>query len=120
MYEHREKPLLPQGEFYRRLVWHAGLGVGILVFSLGIGMAGYHFLEGATWLDALVEASMLLGGEGPVGELHTAAGKIFASLYALFSGTVFIVAMGVFAAPVYHRFLHSFHLEMAEDEDGAE
>ena len=115
MFEHRKHPLIPRGQFMLRVARFGAFGAGLLLVSLGVGMVGYHVLEGQPWLDALVEASMLLGGEGPVGELRTPAGKVFASVYAIFSGTVFIVAVGVFAAPVYHRFLHRFHLELDEE-----
>jgi hypothetical protein len=84
------------------------------MFSLGIGMAGYHFLESLSWLDSLLNASMILGGMGPVNPLQTAAGKIFASFYALYSGVVLLAAVGILVAPIFHRFLHRFHL--AEDK----
>lgn len=81
-----------------------------------MGVLGYHVFEGLDWLDALVNASMLLGGMGPVSELHTVAGKLFASFYALYSGMIFLIAVGVLFAPLLHRFLHHFHLEMEEEE----
>jgi hypothetical protein len=74
-------------------------------------MAGYHWLEGLSWLDAYLNAAMILGGMGPVAELHTASGKVFAGAYALFSGVVFLVGMGLLLAPVVHRALHRFHLD---------
>ena len=86
-------------------------GLGLIGGSLALGVIGYHVLEGLSWVDALVNASMILGGMGPVNELHTTAGKLFASFYALYSGIVFLAAAGILFAPVYHRFLHSFHLE---------
>ena len=79
--------------------------------SLGMGVLGYHLSEGLGWLDALVNASMILSGMGPVNELHNDTGKWFASFYALFSGVAFITSVGVMFAPVVHRFLHKFHLE---------
>jgi hypothetical protein len=116
MYEHRRQPLLPRRLFYARLLRSAcGAGL-ILLFSLSMGMAGYHFLERMSWLDAFVNASMILSGMGPVGELKTSAGKFFAGCYALFSGLAFISAIGFVAAPLYHRFIHRFHLE-AEARD---
>ena len=93
---------------------NAWIGAAILIFSLGIGILGYHFLEGLTWIDSLLNASMILGGMGPVSPLQTAAGKIFASFYALYSGVVLLASVGVLAAPIFHRFLHHFHL--AEDK----
>ncbi len=113
IYEHRSQPLLPRLAFLRRLAVHAGVAFGVIAGSLFLGILGYHFLEGLSWLDALVNASMLLGGMGPVNELHTSAGKVFASLYALYSGMVFLVAVGIIFAPVFHRILHRFHLEEA-------
>jgi hypothetical protein len=94
------------------------LSFGIIGISLVIGMLGYHYLEDLSWVDALLNASMLLGGMGPVDQLHTTAGKIFASLYALFSGMILLVAVGVLIAPVFHRFLHRFHLDL-EDENSS-
>jgi hypothetical protein len=115
MYEHRSQPLLPRLAFIRRLVLHAAVSIGVIVGSLLMGVLGYHFLEGLAWIDALVNASMLLGGMGPVDSLHTEAGKLFASFYALYSGMVFLVAVGIIFAPVFHRILHRFHLETADD-----
>ena len=79
--------------------------------SLLLGMAGYHWLEGLSWLDSLVNASMLLGGMGPVNGIQTNAGKVFASFCALYSGIVFLIVVGIMFAPLFHRFLHRFHLE---------
>ena len=85
---------------------------GMLIgFSLFIGIAGYHWLAGLKWIDALLDASMILGGMGPVSELHTTGAKLFASLYALFSGMVFIGIIGLVLAPLAHRMLHRFHLD---------
>ncbi len=111
MYEHRTDPLLPFELFLKRLASHAGVAGGIVIGSLLIGILGYHFLEGLAWIDALVNASMILGGMGPVNTLQTNAGKLFASFYALYSGMVFIVAAGIVFAPVFHRILHRFHLD---------
>jgi len=87
------------------------MGIGLVGVSLGMGVIGYHFFGRLEWLDALVNASMILSGMGPVNELHSDAGKWFASFYALFSGVAFITSVGVMFAPVVHRFLHKFHLE---------
>ena len=84
--------------------------MALLAFSLGIGMAGYHFLEGLSWIDSLLNAAMILGGMGPVAPLQTAAGKVFASFYALYSGVVLLASVGILAGPIFHRFLHRFHL----------
>ena len=111
MYEHHTKPLLPRKVYYRRIVRHAALGISVIVVSLGIGMAGYHFFEQLPWVDAFVNASMILSGMGPVATLQTNGGKIFAGCYALFSGLTLIAILGIIFAPVVHRALHKFHLE---------
>ena len=85
--------------------------VALLLLTLAVGMAGYHWLEDQPWVDAYLNASMILGGMGPVAELHTAGGKIFAGTYALFAGLVFVLAIGVVLAPVLHRAMHRFHLD---------
>ena len=114
MYEHHKQPLAKSSVFAKRLALNGIIGLVLLMFSLGIGMTGYHFLESLSWLDALLNASMILGGMGPVNPLQTAAGKIFASFYALYSGVVLLAAVGILVAPIFHRFLHRFHL--AEDK----
>lgn len=92
---------------------------GLVSGSLALGMLGYHFLAGLSWLDALVNASMILTGMGPVNEMTTVAAKLFASFYALFSGVAFLTIVAVLLAPAVHRFLHRFHLDLAGDtEDG--
>lgn len=87
----------------------------LLAFGLGIGIIGYHEFESMDWLDAFLNASMILGGMGPVDVLHTEAGKIFAGLYALFSGLIFLVTVGLFFSPLIHRLLHKFHFEEEND-----
>src|SRR5918996_2709489 len=116
MYERRHDPLLTRTAFLRRLGAHASIALGLVVGSLTIGILRYHFLEGLDWIDALLNAAMILGGMGPVNELHTATAKIFAALYALYSGLIVLVIAGVLFAPVFHRFLHHFHLDLQDDE----
>jgi hypothetical protein len=99
--------------FLRRMLGHGLVALSLIFVSLAIGVLGYRFTEGLPWLDALLNASMILGGMGPVNELHTAGGKIFASAYALFSGMAFLATASVLVAPVAHRLLHSLHLEPA-------
>ena len=111
MYEKRHEKLLPFRAFMRRILRSALFSSAIVVVALGIGIAGYHFTEHLPWLDALLNASMILGGMGPVDGLHTVAGKLFASFYALFSGLVFIGAASVLLAPLVHRLMHHFHIE---------
>ena len=118
MYEHHRDPMISFAAFLRRLLRHAGIAIGIITGSLMIGVAGFHFLADISWMDAFLNASMLLGGMGPVGELQnwSASGKIFASVYALYSGLIFLIIAGVLFVPVFHRLLHHFHLEMADEK----
>ena len=111
VYEHRSQPLLSRAEFRRRLFLHASIALSLMALALGIGVLGYRLTEGMPWLDALLNASMILGGMGPVTELHSDGGKVFASLYALFAGVVFIALTGVLLAPILHRLMHRFHLQ---------
>ena len=111
LYEHYKQPVLPFPAFVKRLLRHFGIAVLILAVSLGVGMTGYHTLAGLGWVDSLLNASMILGGMGPVNALTSNSAKIFASLYALFAGMVFLAAAGVLIAPVAHRLLHRFHLD---------
>lgn len=115
MYEQRTERLLSRVAFLRRLSRHAGVALALVAGSLSIGILGYHFLEHLPWIDALLNASMILGGMGPVDPVKTTGGKIFASFYALYSGLVVLVAAGIIFAPIFHRFLHHFHLESGEE-----
>jgi hypothetical protein len=110
-FENIRQPLLSRRLFVRRLFNHFILGLGLIFISLIIGIFGYHFIENLSWVDSLLNASMILGGMGPVNEMHTYTGKIFASIYALFSGIVFLVTVGVLLAPLLHRLLHSLHMD---------
>jgi hypothetical protein len=110
MYEHHSEPLASPDVFVQRLARNALIGLALLVFSLGIGMIGYHYLESLSWIDSLLNASMILGGMGPVSPLQTVAGKIFASFYAIYSGVILLASVGILIAPIFHRFLHRFHL----------
>ncbi len=110
-FEHNSEPLLSSQLYAKRIFNHFSFGFIIIISSLLSGIIGYHFLEGINWVDSLLNASMILGGMGPVTELKTDAGKIFASFYALFSGIVFLVTVGIIFAPIVHRFLHKLHLE---------
>lgn len=118
MYERKNEPLLPRSKFILRMAYHFAFALGIAGISLAIGILGYHYLEGLSWIDSLLNSSMLLGGMGPVNPLQTTAGKLFASFYALFSGMIFLVIFGVLFAPLFHRILHHFHLEFDEEGDG--
>lgn len=109
IYERRRERLLPRREFRRRLAGHVGVALLLLAASLGAGMLGYAYFEKLPWLDAFLNASMLLGGMGPVESPATPEGKLFAGLYALYSGLVFLIAAGIVLAPVLHRVMHRFH-----------
>jgi len=116
MFEHHSKPLLPRRAFIARVARFAGIALGIVLVSLLLGVAGYRAFEGMSWVDAIVNAAMILGGMGPVNALRTDAGKLFAAAYALYSGMVLLIAVGIFVAPVVHRLYHHFHLEL--DDEG--
>jgi len=111
MYEHHSQPLISTGAYLKRQAFHVALAATMIIGSLLLGIAGYHWFEGLPWIDSLVNASMILGGMGPVNSLQTNAGKVFASFYALYSGIIFLIIAGVMFAPLFHRFLHRFHLE---------
>jgi hypothetical protein len=116
--ERRHQPLLPARQFRSRLISYSALAGSLIGVSLGIGMIGYRIFAGLSWIDALLNASMILTGMGPVNPMTTVGAKLFASAYAIFSGVAFLTSFGVLAAPMFHRFLHRFHLEVAnEDED---
>lgn len=115
MFEHHKQPLASQAVFAQRLLRFGLFSSAIILFSLGIGILGYHSLESLSWIDSLLNASMILGGMGPVDTLQTNAGKIFASFYALYSGIVLLASVGVLLTPIFHRFMHRFHIDL-EDE----
>ena len=109
MYESRKQPLLSRAQFLQRFWGHVAAAAALLAFSLLIGMAGYGYFENLPWRDAFLNAAMLLGGMGPIDAPKSDGGKLFAGLYALYSGLVFLVAVSVVLAPVLHRVLHKFH-----------
>jgi hypothetical protein len=109
MYESRKQPPLPRILFLQRFVLHVAGAMGLLLGSLLIGMEGYRYFEDLDWRDGFLNSAMLLGGMGPVDAPGTDGGKVFAGLYALYAGLVFIVAAGLVFVPVLHRLLHKFH-----------
>jgi len=115
LYEHRSQPLLPRHLFLRRLLIHLGVALSVLSVCLGIGILGYRFIEHLTWIDSVLNASMILGGMGQISPITTDAGKIFASAYALFSGGVFLAVASILIAPIAHRLLHRLHLDEEDD-----
>lgn len=114
MYEPKTSPLLPFNHFLRRLLLHGLLVYALVLVSLGGGMLGYVHFEQLSWLDGFLNAAMILGGMGPIAVPVTTNGKVFAGIYALYSGLVFLIALGIALAPVIHRLMHRFHL----DDDG--
>ena len=112
MYEHYRVALAPRHVFVRRLLKNAAIAVGVVLVSLLIGTVGYHVTEGWPWLDSALNASMILTGMGPVDKVETTGGKVFALLFALYSGVTFLTMMAVLLAPVVHRFLHKLHLQV--------
>jgi hypothetical protein len=117
MFEHHREALQTRKEFVSRQIRYLAFALLILLVSLGIGTVGYHVLGNIKWIDAFLNASMILTGMGPVDKMETDGGKIFSALYAIFSGVAFLTFVGVLFAPVYHRFLHKFHLDIEDKND---
>ena len=115
-FERRHQPLAPRHVFRRRMLGSIALAIGVIGGSLLIGVAGYHYYGGLGWLDALVNASMILGGMGPVDPITRSAGKWFESAYALYSGIALLTSVGLIFAPAVHRLLHAFHVEAGDAE----
>ena len=111
MYERRTDKPLTRSRFASRVMRHGGYVIVGIAFALAIGIGGYHGIVGLSWIDAFLDASMILGGMGPLHEPRTTGGKLFAGFYALFAGLFFIFAAGVLLAPFLHRIIHLFHLE---------
>ena len=101
----------------RRMLRFAGVAAVLVAGSLFLGVLGYHFVCGLGWVDALLNSSMILTGMGPVNEITSTAGKLFASAYALFSGVAFLTIVAVLLSPLAHRLLHRLHLEMGDGQD---
>ena len=117
--EHHRDRLAPWHRFVGRQALFLAVALGVLGVSLYGGMAGFHYLENLNWLDSLLNATMLLGGEGPIEQPATQAGKLFASFYAVYSGVVFLIAFGILITPVAHRVFHRFHLPVDEPSTGS-
>jgi len=111
MFERKFEKLAPIPVFVKRMATSVVMAGTLIAVALSIGVIGYHHLGGFDWFDSVLEASMILGGMGPVNPLTTTGAKMFASGYALFSGLVFIAIMGIVLAPVTHRMLHQFHID---------
>ncbi|MDB5335006.1 MAG: hypothetical protein JWN70_625 [Planctomycetaceae bacterium] len=109
--EHKAEEIAPFGEFIRRLLFFGAIAGGIIFLALGMGVCGYHYFGQLSWIDALVNAAMILGGMGPVDKVESIEGKLFATFYALFSGLVFVASFSLMVTPVAHRVLHKFHVD---------
>jgi len=118
VYEARHQPPLTRARFARRLLGHSAVVIGLIGLSLALGMAGYVVFEHLSWIDAFVNAAMLLGGMGPVHLPQTDAGKLFAGCFALYAGLVFIVTAALLVSPVLHRLLHHFHWARSSEHSG--
>jgi hypothetical protein len=110
-FERRTDKLAPVSLYVQRIIGSLAIGLALMLVALSAGVAGYHLIAGFDFVDSLLEASMILGGMGPVRELPNESAKIFASIYALFSGVIFIALVGIILAPTAHRVLHKFHLD---------
>jgi hypothetical protein len=114
-FETRRQPVVSRRKFIGRMLIAIGLWIVLTLLGLAIGIAGYAGFEGMSFVDAYVNAAMILSGMGPLGELKTTAGKIFAGSYAILSGLIIVIATGFVLAPIFHRILHRFHVEAKED-----
>lgn len=114
MYEKRRTPPIHRRAFATRVLWHLALVAGLLAFSLGIGIAGYGYFEDLDVIDGFLNSAMLLGGMGPVNPLKTEGGKLFAGVYALYAGLLFLVCAAIIFTPVIHRLLHKFHWDIRD------
>ena len=113
-YHFKGKPLLTRAGFALKLGRNFLIAGGVISAALAMGVVGYHELEDLSWIDSLLNASMILGGMGPVDQLKTDAGKLFASFYALFSGIIFVTSAAVLVAPMLNRVLHRLHIELED------
>lgn len=116
MFERKNEKLVPLPRFLQRVMVALLLVLVVLCLALGIGVAGYHSLAGLSWVDSILNASMILTGMGPVAPMTTTGAKLFASAYAIFSGVVFLSSVGLVFAPIFHRMLHKFHLDDEPDD----
>ncbi len=110
-FEKKADELAPFGDFVRRLLLFGAIASGVMSAALGMGVCGYHYFGKLAWIDALLNAAMILGGMGPVDKVESVEGKLFATFYALFSGLVFVASFSIIVTPVAHRVLHKFHVD---------
>lgn len=114
-FERKRQPLAPMPVFLRRVAKNALFTLVIIAFSLLLGTMGYCHFGNLSWVDGLLNASMILTGMGPVDRMETTSGKLFSSGYAIYSGVAFLTITAVLMAPIYHRFIHHIHLEDSKD-----
>src|SRR4051812_9332196 len=114
MFETKSEKLVPLPKFFRRVALSLMLTLGVLAIALSVGVVGYHEVAGLSWIDSVLNASMILTGMGPVAAMTTTSSKLFASVYAMFSGVIFLSSIGLVLAPIFHRLLHKFHLDDME------
>ena len=117
MFEHKKEPVIPHHRFLQRMATSLAFTLLIVVTSLFGGGFGYHYFGNLPWIDAVLNAAMILTGMGPVDAMTTDAGKLFAIAYSLYSGIAFLTMIAVVLAPVLHRLLHKFHLQDEDDAD---
>ena len=117
MFEDHHEQLAPVPVFVRRTLSYMGYSALFILFAVLIGISGYHWIAGFDWVDSFLNAAMILGGMGPINPLPTEGAKIFAGLYALFCGLIFVLAMGVVLAPLVHRLLHRLHLDANDRQE---
>ena len=110
-YEKKNEPLAPKSIFYKRIFKNVCACTILLLICLFIGIMGYHYIGQISWIDSIHNASMILSGMGPVAEIKNVSGKLFSSVYALFSGVAFITNIGILLGPVAHRIFHKFHVD---------
>lgn len=116
MFEKYSQKIAPKPKFYKRVFKSFSLAFTIIAVSLLIGIIGYHFVEKLSWIDSFLNASMILSGMGPSTPLSTTEGKLFAGIYALFSGIIFLISIAIILAPLFHRFLHKFHVDEKDEK----
>lgn len=116
-FERKSQPLLTRRQFAQRMALYAFFAIGFLCISLVVGTVGYAYFANLATVDAFLNASMILTGMGPVDKMENTAGKLFAGIYAIYSGVAFLTFCGVLFTPVYHRFMHKFHLELEDEEE---
>jgi hypothetical protein len=116
MFEHSKTKLASGRVFRNRLLKFSLISLAVFIISLSIGIFGYHFLAELGWIDSFLNASMILGGMGPVDILKSDSAKLFAGFYSLFSGVAFLSGMALFLTPILHRFMHKFHLDVDSEQ----